>query len=256
MRKITMFLLAGSMLFMTSCLNIIEDIYLNKDGSGKYVMMFDMSGLFENPFMKSAMEEQTKKDGAEDVELEKDSIMYYKDMFQEGDLNNEEMTLIKDLGMHLVMSKKNNQFYIKTEFPFSSFEEYNKINAVLSKLKKDDEDETGEDAAGGMGGLGSMFGAGGPMGDKPQFLLKRRKLTRSSLIEENQEEMDEETKGYMNMLLGDATIKTTYHLPGKVKKTTIPNAIVNGKIVTVENGFLDIIEQKAKVDGYIKYKRR
>ncbi len=76
------------------------------------------------------------------------------------------------------------------------------------------------------------------------------------MMNKGNDEMDEESMQYLKMFLSNAKIKTTYHLPGKVKKSTIPNAVIDGKIVKVENSFLDILEQKVKVDGYIKYKRR
>lgn len=247
MRKMIVFLLAGSMVFMTSCLNVIEDFYLNKDGSGKYAVMFDMSGLFENPFMKSAIKEQVKKDDAGEDAMEKDSVMYYRDMFKEDALTASERDLIKDLSMNIVMSEKKGTFYISTEIPFSSLEEYDKINAVLAKVKSDEDDG---------GGLGGMFEGNGPMGNKPQFKLEKRKLIRLPSAVDMMDEIDDETMGMMKMMLGEAKMKTTYHLPGKVKKTSIPNAMVDEKTVTVERVFLDILEQKTTIDGYIKYKKR
>lgn len=239
------------MLSLTGCLDFLEEFYLNKDGSGEYAITIDMSELFNNPFMKSALEEEAKKDGAEDVSLEQDSLMYYRDMFPEGVLTTEEQNLIKDLSLHMVMSEEKSKFYIETKIPFSSFEEYERINSVLAKMKKD-ENADGEDA----NPLGGMLGGANPMGDKPRFKLERRKLVRLPDTGDAFKDIDDETMSYMEMLFGEAKFKTIYHLPGRVKKTTIPNAVVDGKTVTVENSFLDLVKQKAKLDGYIKYKRR
>jgi len=250
MRKIIVFLLVGSLFSLTSCLDFLEEFYLNKDGSGKYIMTIDMSELFNNPFMKSALEEQAKKDGAEDIPLEQDSVMYYRDMFQEGMLSSTEQNLIKDLSLHMVMSEEKGTFYIKTEIPFSSFEEYRQINNVLAKLKTDDTDKSEDNL------LAEMLGGANPMGDKPRFKLEKRKLIRLPVDNSAIDQADDEMMSYMEMLLGEASYKTIYHLPGRVKKTTIPNAVVDGKTVTVENKFIDLIKQNAKIDGYIKYKRR
>ncbi|MCB0568646.1 MAG: hypothetical protein KDC66_02735, partial [Phaeodactylibacter sp.] len=81
MKKIILYLLGGSLLFLTSCIETLEEIYLNKDGSGKYSLTLDMSELFANPMMK-AMLDEAAKEGAADAGLnlgQMDTIIYLKE---------------------------------------------------------------------------------------------------------------------------------------------------------------------------------
>jgi hypothetical protein len=58
----------------------------------------------------------------------------------------------------------------------------------------------------------------------------------------------------MKSFLGGASHKINFEFPGKVRKVTIPNAKVNGKKVTVEASFADLMEKKVSLDGMIRYK--
>ena len=62
MRKLTMLLLGLSLMSLTSCIDMLEELYLNKDGSGTYNITFDMSGLFSDPMMKGMLEEMIPSD--------------------------------------------------------------------------------------------------------------------------------------------------------------------------------------------------
>ena len=55
-------------------------------------------------------------------------------------------------------------------------------------------------------------------------------------------------------MLAGASYKTIYKMPGKVKQSTIPDAEIDGKTVTVEHPMLDVINQKVKIEGDIKFK--
>ena len=62
MRKVSLLLIVISAFSLQSCLNVVEILRLNKNGSGNYQLEFDMSGLFNNPMMKEmflqSMQEQ------------------------------------------------------------------------------------------------------------------------------------------------------------------------------------------------------
>lgn len=45
-------LLGFFFLFLISCFDIIEEVYLKRDGLGKYIVIIDMSGLMSDGFMK------------------------------------------------------------------------------------------------------------------------------------------------------------------------------------------------------------
>lgn len=61
-------------------------------------------------------------------------------------------------------------------------------------------------------------------------------------------------ESYRWAVFGTARIKTIYHLPGKVKKVTIPRAIYTGNICDVDIGYADFFSGKSTADGIIRYK--
>ncbi len=245
MRKFVLLLLSGSMLFLTSCFDIIEEVYLNKDGSGKYVTRIDASGLMSNPFMKSAIQEAAKEEGGEEMNLESDSLIYYKDMDGFADLTNMEQQQIKDLTIHMVMSESKGEFLIISDIPFKSLDELAQIQQIIGKVQ----DKEGE--AGGLMGGTNPFAAGAP-----RFKQAKRELIRLPEAAGDAEELDEETMSMAKMFFTDAEATTIYHLPGKVKSCSIPNAVIDGKTVTVTHSLLDMMDEKVISEGAIKYKKR
>jgi len=232
------------MLFLTSCFDIIEEVYLNKDGSGKYITTIDASGLFSNPFMKSALEEAAKEEGGEDTELEQDSVIYYKDMTGFADLTSDEQAKVKDLNMRITMSESKGEFIILNKIPFKSLNELEEISNILAKIQSEDDG-------------GGLFSGANPFGSTaPQFKQGKRELTRLPDPPSTDEEMDDETMDMARMFLTDAKMTTIYHMPGKIKKCDIPNATVDGKKVTIENSLLDMLDEKVNQAGSIKYKRK
>ncbi len=243
MRKFVLLLLSGSMLFLTSCFDIIEEVYLNKDGSGKYITTIDASGLFSNPFMKSALEEAAKEEGGEEVDMERDSMIYYKDMPGFADLTTAEQNKVKDLNMRITMSESKGEFIITNKIPFKSLAELEEISGILDKIQSEDS---------GDGFMGSNpFGA-----STPRFQTGKRELIRLPDAPSDDEELDDETMDMARMFLSEAKMTTIYHLPGKVKKCDIANAVIDGKMVTVENSLLDMMDDKVTSAGAIKYKRK
>ena len=68
--------------------------------------------------------------------------------------------------------------------------------------------------------------------------------------------LNDDELGMAKMFFSAASYKTVYHFPGKVKKATMSGAEIDGKTVTINNSFLDLMEGKAKMEGEIKFKKR
>jgi len=243
MKKIIVLLLGASMTLLTGCFDIVEEIFLNKDGSGKYHVTMDMSGLFTDPFMKGMVEEAIKQQEGMDASgaLEKDSVIYFKDMEQVDELSAEDKKILENLLMRMTMSESKKQMLIKLEYDFKNVSDVNKMNQVLQKIGAD------QQVGGGMPGGGLMTGESANFSWK-KGLLKRLPVTMKSSAEAD------ESMEMAKMFMGSASFKTIYHLPGKAKKVTIPNATVDGNTVTVENKMLEMMDGKAKLDGDIKFK--
>lgn len=243
MRKILVLLLLAGSTLLTGCFDIVEEIFLNKDGSGKYHITMDMSGLFSDPMMKGMMEEALKQQTEADPEaaLEKDSIVYFKDMPEAEDLAAEDKKVLENLIMRMTMSESKKQMLIRLEYDFKKVDDIQKMSAVLQKVGAD------QQIGGGMPGGGLLSG------EAASFSWKKGLLKRLPVTMKAPDQADENME-MMKMFLGEADYKTIYHLPGKVKKADIPNAIIDGNTVTVTNGILDLMDGKVKVDGNIKFK--
>ena len=98
MKNFFLFLVTASLLFLTSCLEVLEDVYLNADGAGKYLITMDMSELFSDPMMKGLFDEAAKEETGktDDEPLEMDSVMYFRDESGFAQLSDEEQALIKE----------------------------------------------------------------------------------------------------------------------------------------------------------------
>lgn len=243
MKRILFLCLVASMTLLTGCLNIVEEVFLNKDGSGKYHITMDMSQLFTDPFMKGMMEEALKQQGGIDASapLEKDSVVYFKDTNQAEDLSAEDKKVLDNLLMRMTMSESKKQLLVRLEYDFKNISEVNKMSQVLQKIGAD------EQVGGGMPGGGLMTG------ESANFAWKKGLLSRLPVAMKKSAEADENME-MMKMFLENATYKTIYHLPGKAKKVTIPNATIDGSTVTVENNMLNLMDGKVKLDGDIKFK--
>ncbi len=243
MKKILVLLLGASLTLLTSCFDIVEEVFLNKDGSGKYHITMDMSGLFTDPLMKGMMEEALKQQaGADELgALEKDSIIYFKDLPEAADLSADEKKTLENMLMRMTMSESKKQMLVRIEYNFKKVDDINKMSKVLAKVGAD------QQLGGGMPGGGLMSG------ESANFSWKKGALKRLPMAIKAPAEMDENME-MMKMFLGSASYKTIYHLPGKAKKVTIPNATLDGSTVTIENKMLDVMDGKVKMDGEIKFK--
>jgi hypothetical protein len=235
----------------SGCFEMLEDVYLNSDGTGKYQITMDMSGMFEDPFMgemmKKSMQEQT---GSEELEI--DSLISFSEMNPGGlppTLTDKDRELIGRTEIRMRMSEKEKTGMIVFSFPFNNMDELNGFQEAFSRIQED----------GGSEGMGGFLGSSGMLdGSKTNWSLSGRTLNREvdvSDAAEQLEAMDDETMDMMKMFLADATFTTTYHLPGKVKKCTIPDAKVNGKTVTLSYSILDAMEDQPNTGGTIKFKK-
>lgn len=239
MTKNIFLLLVACSFFLTSCIETLEEIYLNKDGSGKYNITFDMSEFFSNPMMKGLIEEAAKEDGEEGgFELgEADTLIY----FGEGGMAE---GVMKDAVMRMQMSDSLGTFLISINFPF---ENVGQIDEFFQKLR---EEGAGADA-GAMGGMSSLMMPGG------KFAFKKKRLTRLQAEDGGENELFAGEDGeFVKMFFSGGTHTTVYHLPGKVRKTTIEGAEVDGNTVTVERPLIDLMEGKVGMDGEIRFKNR
>ena len=251
MKKIVFALLFGSLFTLTSCIDVLEEMRLNRNGSGSYSLSFDMSSLLEDPTMKSMMEQMLKSEGDIQIDglrlgdgdaLEIDTVMYLKDTPEAASLVEEKPKLWESVQMKMQISESKKKMITSLNMEFEDVED---IDYFFRSLEK---------AGAGNAMAGGMLGSNGiiPTG-RALFKLKKKQLVREA-PEVPKEATEGDQMDMAKMFLAMATYRTVYHLPGKVKKVSIADAKIDGKTVTVDIPFLDILEGKAKLEGTIKYK--
>jgi hypothetical protein len=240
MNKFSAALLLVASFFLTGCLDVVEEIKLNRDGSGTYTVTIDMSQLFSDDFMKSMIMSSLAENGFEGAEEgipEMDTVIYFGDMPENYSRKNP--SFWKKVSSRIVMRENDAEYYTAIKLNFSNSDEIAYLLDNMSEL-----DNTGDP-------LGGITGQGGLLPTGVSYAFANNTLTRTS--KKIEREADEESE-MMKMFLTDATHKIVYYLPGSIRKTTIPNAQTNDNSVEVESSLLDMMDGKAQLDGYIKIK--
>jgi len=264
------FLAFISLTMFTGCIDIVEEIFLKKDGSGKYTMRMDMSGMIDMIAMMGAMEQGEGEEGGEENPLaamgeEMDTTIYLRDADPETKKQfADNPGFLDKVNIQTLMSKEEGSFFMDFNLDFKNMDDveyfYNNFDKVMAAMGDD------EEGAGGMGGM--LGGIGGGSGEllgggtqRPyDYNAKKCTLIRHDTQEEDvasmEEDMNEEDKQMMEMMFGNASYKTIYHLPGKVKTMSNSAATLSSdkKTVTIEGNLMDYMEGKLRLDNTIKFK--
>ena len=148
--------LGTSLLFLTSCFDMLEEVHLNKDGSGKYAITMDMGGIFSNPFMKEALGEAMKSEGDKMGQnmMEMDTVINFGESAQAKSLSAKEQKLLEQVVMNMKSSEKEGVMKIAMSIDFSSIGQLSEISKVMKKVG-DNQGEGNE--------MAQMFGGGQAM---------------------------------------------------------------------------------------------
>lgn len=238
MKRAITLVVATVVITLSGCINIVEKLTLNKDGTGHYQFTMDLGEMFSEDFrdfMLIALEDEGADMPDEFPVI--DSVMYYKDNVDIAKFARPEV--IESAYMHMQVNEKKGLFDVTIHMDFDKVDD---IDYFMDHL--------GELGGGGMTD-GMSDGLIPSVADGALFELKGKKLVRnmSEVEPATGEDMD-----MMLMMMGANTYDVIYELPGKVKNTTIANAKVDGKTVTVEHSIADVLTGKVRMDGEIKYK--
>ncbi len=248
MNRIILGLALTAAFLFSGCIDIIEELTLKSDGSGLYTLTTDMS-IFMSKEMKDLMKDQEEEGaGAEEEPIEVDSMLLLSELYPEKFAALEHPEILAKAYMHLLMSDSQEKMIITYGLPFQKIEDINYFLKELGKFQT-----TEEDLLGGMGELGMP----NTSITTELFSMKGKKtLIRHPQESGTKEELSEEELSSMEMMYEGGTYKTIYHFPGKIKKTTIPQARIEGNTLTVEAPLLDMLKGEIQLDGLIKFKRR
>lgn len=244
MKYFPAFLLLFFSIIFTGCFDILEDIGINKDGSGSYSLTFDMDGIIQDPFMKQMLLDAVKNEGVIDMgELENfvlDSTVYFRDDPKFAKYKDNKI-LWETAKMHMVVNEGKGKMFINFGFDF------NNVDDIGTFFKSFNEDSDAQ----------KMFAGFDQIVSGSTFVFKKKSLTR--LPSEKGDEslaanFNEEDMAMLKMFLANSKLKTSYNFPGKVKKSSIPNSVVDNNEVSVAISLMDLMEGTAKMNGEISFK--
>ena len=244
MKRVSILFLFFALTSLSSCLNLIEELTLEKDGSGKYAITFDMSTMFSDPMMKGLIEEAVRQQSGTTQNLfaEMDTVVYFNDSPEVQKLKDKRPGFWEKVQMKMKVSEARKEMIATLKIEFQELADIDYFYENINKLGN-----SSQMGAGLMGNPGSFLPRGA------LFALKNKQFSR--LPSEKKNEMfDSEEMQLAKMLFTDAKYSTIYHLPGKVKKSSVPQSSVKGQTVRAEYPFLDILEGKASIEGDIKFK--
>lgn len=244
MRKFNLLVLLLALFSLQSCFDVVENMKVNKNGSGTYELTYDLSSVMANGMMKEMLKESMQSEEGPfanmmvDGAVEMDTVIQLKDSPLAEEMEGDVPEVMKKAKMAMNMSESQGVFKIVLSLDFDKVAEIADFYKLLQ--------ETGEDQQ----GFGAMMPSNG------LFQLNGKTLTRQAMdVSAASEAMgDDESMAMMKMMMAGATYTTIYEFPKKVKSTTIPDAEVGKKTVTVTRDFLKIMEGKGDLAGKIKFK--
>lgn len=226
----------------TGCIDIVENLVLDKKGSGKYSLTIDMSGLMKDPMMKGLIDAGDGKDNLKDM----DSVIHFRDLPDSVKKDNPDFW--NRVTLRIFSNAKAEQLYTKVNLDFKSVDE---ITYLVQNFNKVMENAKAGPLA--TGGSSTESGSGNLLAENLTYELKGKVLSRTS----GGFGKTGDTGGEMEMMktfLGDAKYTIYYTLPGKIKTSDITNATIDGNKMTIIAPLLDLMDNKVSLNGRVSYK--
>ncbi len=244
MKKLLLFGLLSYVFAATSCGTVIEEIYLNEDGSGEYSTYADMIPMLQGmAMMMSSMDTTSTGEDPMDAiwadfpEGDIDSTYQYKDDLE--GYSNKEVKLIQQAEGFMEGGRDKGFLNTGVRFKFNTLQELIDFNELMQK------DES-SDAAMMLSGTDS----------EASYKMSKKKFSRTWTFAEP-EETNAEDEGMMNMMFGETKVQTIVHLPKNVKSVKGDNIVSqDGKKVVFEYKLLDLLSGDANGDFEIKMKKK
>lgn len=236
----------------TSCISIIEELTLNKNGSGIYTYTIDMTALMESGALEQArqMSEEMPAEAMEvDTTIGAYDMMKDQDMLEDSDKSD----FWKKVKIVSKISESEKVGEISFVLDFKDISEVDYFTKNMGKLLESDE------TVGMLASLGLVgSSASSPFNYKKGWFSRTLTRNKQDVDSDIVEAMEQEGGDMMKMMLADAEYITIYNLPGKVKKVSNDDAKISkeGKTVTIKADLLDKMEGEADLSTSIKFKRK
>ncbi|MBU2939702.1 lipoprotein [Lacinutrix sp. C3R15] len=239
-----------SVFLLTSC-NFTEEITFNPDGSGEFVMRYDMSEIMKT---MDEMGGAKKDDTKEKVKL--DSVMYFKDMLVEkadsiAKLPVEEQEKLKSLESIIIKMKMDEEeglFDIGFGSTFTSLEELPEALEKIDEAKKLNSENNSQF---GQLGESAVTKASEDVFEYIDFTYDGKTFSRFvkkdfELATEDIESLDAEINemGESKEVFEAMSYTLVYHFPKEIESVTNKNAVISAdkKSVSLKMNFIEMIK--------------
>ncbi|MEZ4826200.1 MAG: hypothetical protein R3C61_07880 [Bacteroidia bacterium] len=204
----------------TSCLNIVEEIFLKKDGSGSYSISVDMNEMMN--MMQGLMSQEQMEEN---------------DMFSSMD-----STIQETLAQLRQVEGLSNVGHKAEGYKFTISYDFTSVD-VLNRATQSGSVTPGMD----------LSSSSGDNFKYTKGLFERVNPPLGDLMEDEEFASNFEMA---KMFMSGASYKTIYHLPGKVSKMDNEAARLSGdkKTVTLDVQLVDILEGKSFLGNKVKFK--
>jgi hypothetical protein len=260
MKKIRFLLALLPLAGLTSCLEILEDVTVNENGSGNYMVSVE-AGAMMNMVMSMGGDKDPAM--AEKLKEKKDtSFALLSTLKPDSVATPEEMELFKNSTIHLKMDVENSVFTMETRHPFTTAANFNKLKSALAAFNKKADNPMDKIMGGGDKGEeeeNPMSGLSGFGGEGFNLVLNDNSITRTlnqAKLDElgkmpEMEGMDDQSKSMFEAI----KYKTVFHLPraATVADSKIMVVSEDRKMVSFENNLLQLFEEPKSFVFTINY---
>lgn len=232
---------------LTSC-NFTENIDVQPDGTGKFSLEMDGTGL-----MAMAGEKLGSEFGAKNKAKAIDSTFTFKEIFEKqkdsiAKLSVEQQAMIKKLEnfvMNIKMNVEAKQLLFSMNTPFKSVNELGGLMESMSALKelKGKSDKKSDPAA--------MLSGIGADNSKLTFSYNGKQFMRKAIVSKDaMAKIAADSTGMAKMIFASSKYTLKYHFPKAVKSVSNPDALFSAdrKTITVEYPFTDYSENPEKLN--------
>lgn len=218
--KILKILLPAILLsFLSSCIEINEDIVINKNGDGEWSMNMDMSKLLDimqNYLGKEEMDKQFPN-------KKMDTAIFMKSLVDTSTtLTPEKKELLGQGKLHMDMNMNNKTLTTDMHFPFSNLSQLQEIytalgdgslgmGQLLKGLNKNDSSSVQQPQGPDMGQINMLY----DFTSRPGYISRTVDQEKFKQLKENPQYAQMKQAGDMGM---EVPYTLTIHLPKKVKK--------------------------------------
>ena len=258
MRKITFLFLSLFAFALTGCLDTVEEITVNADGTGMYQTTMDMGGMFDMIEMMAAMDTSTNGQLKKLSEKDIDSVMSLRSFTDTSStLTAEQKALFADATMHMTMKQKDKVFKIAMNHPFNNLADVQKIIELnsegkgvdlLAKNKQDAQDMPATENKNSFPSVNNYYDVTIKNG------LIERKVNEEKLAALKNNEQFNEMKGAGD-IMSSITYNTIIHLPKAAKKAEGEKIKLSAdkKTITIKSTLMDLFNDPKSLGFVIEY---